>query len=411
MTSSGAAEADGGTLDVIVIGAGLVGLATAMALLASRPGLRIAVLEKESAVGTHQSGHNSGVIHAGLYYQPGSLKARLCTAGRVAMTDFARDRQIPYRQTGKLVVATGESELPRLASLAERGRANGLAVREIGAAEIAEIEPSVRGIRALHIPESGVIDYRQVAAAYAATVGQGGGQVRCRHGVRGLTRDAGGWVVETDAGPVRARAVVACAGLQADRIAAMTGQGREEYRIVPFRGDYYTFRPAAADLVRGLVYPVPDPAFPFLGVHFTRGVDGTLHAGPNAVPALAREGYGRTAVNGRDLLDSLRFPGLRKLARTYARTGALEIWRDLVKPAYLAEMRRYIPQVSSGDISFGPSGIRAQCLSRSGALVDDFLIEEGDGVIHVLNAPSPAATASIVIGRHIADRAGASFGL
>jgi len=411
VTSSGAAEADGGTLDVIVIGAGLVGLATAMALLASRPGLRIAVLEKESSVGFHQSGHNSGVIHAGLYYQPGSLKARFCTAGRLAMMEFARAHQIPYRQTGKLVVATRDSELTRLASLAERGRANGLAVREIGAAEIAEIEPSVRGIRALHIPESGVIDYRQVAAAYAATVGQGGGQVRCRHGVRGLTRDAGGWVVETDAGPVRARAVVACAGLQADRIAAMTGQGREEYRIVPFRGDYYTFRPAAADLVRGLVYPVPDPAFPFLGVHFTRGVDGTLHAGPNAVPALAREGYGRTAVNGRDLLDSLRFPGLRKLARTYARTGALEIWRDLVKPAYLAEMRRYIPQVSSGDISFGPSGIRAQCLSRSGALVDDFLIEEGDGVIHVLNAPSPAATASIVIGRHIADRAVASFGL
>ena len=379
MTSSGTAEADGGTLDVIVIGAGLVGLATAMALLAGRPGLRIAVLEKEATVGVHQSGHNSGVIHAGLYYQPGSLKARFCTAGRLAMMEFAQAHQIPYRQTGKLVVATRDSELPRLASLAERGRANGLAVREIGAEEIAEIEPSVRGIRALHIPESGVIDYRLVAAAYGAAVSQGGGQVRCGHGVRGLSRGAGGWVVETDAGPVRARAVVACAGLQADRIAAMTGQGRDEYRIVPFRGDYYTFRPAAAGLVRGLVYPVPDPAFPFLGVHFTRGVDGTLHAGPNAVPALAREGYGRTAVNGRDLLDSLRFPGLRKLARTYVRTGALEIWRDLVKPAYLAEMRRYIPQISSGDISFGPSGIRAQCLSRSGALVDDFLIEEGDG--------------------------------
>ena len=410
MTSSGTAEADGGTLDVIVIGAGLVGLATAMALLA-RPGLRIAVLEKEATVGVHQSGHNSGVIHAGLYYQPGSLKARFCTAGRLAMMEFAQAHQIPYRQTGKLVVATRDSELPRLASLAERGRANGLAVREIGAEEIAEIEPSVRGIRALHIPESGVIDYRLVAAAYGAAVSQGGGQVRCGHGVRGLSRGAGGWVVETDAGPVRARAVVACAGLQADRIAAMTGQGRDEYRIVPFRGDYYTFRPAAAGLVRGLVYPVPDPAFPFLGVHFTRGVDGTLHAGPNAVPALAREGYGRTAVNGRDLLDSLRFPGLRKLARTYVRTGALEIWRDLVKPAYLAEMRRYIPQISSGDISFGPSGIRAQCLSRSGALVDDFLIEEGEGVIHVLNAPSPAATASLVIGRHIAERAVASFGL
>jgi (S)-2-hydroxyglutarate dehydrogenase len=400
-----------GAVDVAVIGAGLVGLATAMALLAERPGLGIAVLEKETAVGQHQSGHNSGVIHAGLYYQPGSLKARFCTAGRLAMMEFARDRQIPYRQTGKLVVATAASELDRLASLAERGRANGLAVREIGAAEIAEIEPSVRGVRALHIPESGVIDYRQVAAAYAETVRQGGGQVRCGHGVRGLVRDGGGWVVETSGGPVRARAVVACAGLQADRIAAMTGQAGDEYRIVPFRGDYYTFRPAASGLVAGLVYPVPDPAFPFLGVHFTRGVDGTLHAGPNAVPALAREGYGRTAVNGRDLLDSLRFPGLRKLARSYARTGALEIYRDLVKPAYLAEMRRYIPQVSAADITFGPSGIRAQCLSRSGSLVDDFLIEEGDGVIHVLNAPSPAATASIVIGRHIAGRAIGSFGL
>jgi L-2-hydroxyglutarate oxidase len=391
--------------DVIVIGAGLVGLATAMALLAQRPGVQLAVLEKEASVGTHQSGHNSGVIHAGLYYQPGSLKARFCTAGRLAMMEFAERHQIPYRQTGKLVVATREGELPRLASLAERGRANGLAVREIGAAEIAEIEPAVRGIRALHIPESGVIDYRLVAAAYADTVRRRGGQVRFGHGLRGLARTGGGWLADTDAGPVRAGLVIACAGLQADRIAALTGQGSGEYRIVPFRGDYYTVRPAAAGLVRGLVYPVPDPAFPFLGVHFTRGIDGTLHAGPNAVPALAREGYGRLSVNGRDLLDSLRFPGLRKLARAYARTGALEIYRDLVKPAYLAEMRRYIPQLAAGDIRFGPSGIRAQCLSRSGRLVDDFLIEAGDGIIHVLNAPSPAATASLVIGQHIAERA------
>jgi L-2-hydroxyglutarate oxidase len=397
--------ADGDSYDVIVIGAGLVGLATAVALLAQRPGLQLAVLDKEASVGTHQSGHNSGVIHAGLYYQPGSLKARFCTAGRLAMMEFAERHQIPYRQTGKLVVATRDSELARLASLAERGRANGLAVREIGPAGIAEIEPAVRGIRALHIPESGVIDYRLVAAAYADRVRQDGGQVRLGHGVRGLARTGGGWLADTDGGPLRAGLVIACAGLQADRIAALTGHGSGEYRIVPFRGDYYTFRPAAAGLVRGLVYPVPDPAFPFLGVHFTRGIDGTLHAGPNAVPALAREGYGRLAVNGRDLLDALRFPGLRKLARSYTRTGALEIYRDLVKPAYLAEMRRYIPQIAAQDVTFGPSGIRAQCLSRSGALVDDFLIEEGDGVIHVLNAPSPAATASLVIGQHIADRA------
>jgi (S)-2-hydroxyglutarate dehydrogenase len=396
-------------LDVTVIGAGLIGLSTAMALLEERPGRRVAVLEKEPAVAAHQSGHNSGVIHAGLYYPPGSLKARLCTAGRLALQEFADRHGIPYRVTGKLVVATRESELSALAALAERGRGNGLAVREVGPDEIPGIEPAVRGIRALHIPESGVIDYRKVAAAYAAVVSGQGADVRCGHGVRSLTRTARGWVVDTTAGPLLTRSVIACAGLQADRLAAMTGQLDGEYRIVPFRGDYYTFRPQAAGCVRGLVYPVPDPAFPFLGVHFTRGIDGTLRAGPNAVPALAREGYRRLAFSGRDLLDSLRFPGLRKLARCYARTGAAEIWRDLVKPAYLAEMRRYLPGLQPGDISFGPSGIRAQCLRRSGALVDDFLLEADAGIIHVLNAPSPAATASLLIGRHIAARAGALF--
>jgi L-2-hydroxyglutarate oxidase len=395
----------GDQFDVIVIGAGLLGLSTAMALLGERPSLRVAVLEKEATAGVHQSGHNSGVIHAGLYYQPGSLKARFCREGRQAMVEFAESHGIPYRVTGKLVVATDESELPRFRDLAERGRANGLAVKELEPAEFAEIEPGVRGIRALHIPESGVIDYKEVCAAYAGVVASRGGAVLCGHGVRGLARAQDGWIAETDAGPLLGRAVVACAGLQADRIAAMTGHGGHEYRIVPFRGDYYTFRAHARDYVHGLVYPVPDPAFPFLGVHFTRGIDGTLHAGPNAVPALAREGYGRLSVNARDLIDTLRFPGMRSLARSYAGTGALEIWRDLVKPAFLAEMRRYLPAIRSRDVTFGPSGIRAQCLSRSGALVDDFLIEESDGVINVLNAPSPAATASIVIGRHIASRA------
>ncbi len=400
-----------GRLDVIVIGGGLIGLATAMALLEAHPGLRVVVLEKEAAIGTHQSGHNSGVLHAGLYYQPGSLKARFCREGRLALTGFAAERGISFRQTGKLVVATRESELPRLAALGGRGRANGLAVRELGPGEITAIEPQVRGIRALHIPESGVIDYQQVAAAYADEVTGRGGGVRCGYGVRALVRTAAGWVAETGAGPVAARAVIACAGLQADRIAAMSGQLSGSYRIVPFRGDYYTFRPHARDLVRGLVYPVPDPAFPFLGVHFTRGIDGGLRAGPNAVPALAREGYRRSSVSARDTLDSLRFPGLRKLARAYARTGAAEIWRDLVKPAALAEMRRYLPALGPRDVTFGPSGIRAQCLSRSGAMVDDFLIEEGDAIIHVLNAPSPAATASIVIGRHLAGRAAGAFSL
>jgi L-2-hydroxyglutarate oxidase len=400
-----------GAFDVVVIGAGLVGLSTAMALLTARPSLRVAVLEKEPVAGVHQSGHNSGVIHAGLYYKPGSLKATFCREGRRELIGFAQSRQIPYRLTGKLVVATHAGELGRLQDLAGRGRANGLAVRELGPAEITEVEPGARGVRALHIPESGVIDYRQVAAAYAEVVADHGGAVLCGHGVRTLARARRHWIVGTDAGALAGRVVVACAGLQADRIAAMTGHAGREYRIVPFRGDYYTFRAEASDHVKGLLYPVPDPAFPFLGVHFTRGIDGTLRAGPNAVPALAREGYGRLSVNARDLLDSLRFPGLRALARAYAGTGAREIWRDLVKPAFVADMRRYVPAIRPGDVTFGPSGIRAQCLSRSGALVDDFLIEESDGIIHVLNAPSPAATASIVIGRHVASRVTAQSGL
>ncbi len=401
----------GSVLDVVVVGAGLVGLATAMALLKERPGLRLAVLEKERSIAAHQSGHNSGVIHAGLYYQPGSLKARFCREGRQALMAFADEHGIPYRLTGKLVVASDNSERDRFRKLAERGRANGLAIRELRPAEFGEFEPNVRGVRALHIPESGVIDYRRVAAAYAEVIAERGGAVLCGRGVHAITSGNGRSTLATELGPVTARAVITCAGLQSDRVAAMTGHATSEYRIVPFRGDYYTFRPHAAGLVRGLVYPVPDPGFPFLGVHFTRGIDGSLLAGPNAVPAFAREGYGRLSVNRRDLLDVLRFPGFRRLARSYAGTGAREIWRDLVKPAFVTEMRRYLPMIEAADIRFGPSGVRAQCLSRSGALVDDFLIEESSGAIHVLNAPSPAATASIVIGQHCASRAISHLGL
>jgi (S)-2-hydroxyglutarate dehydrogenase len=398
-------------LDVAVIGAGLIGLATALALLKERPGLRLAVLEKEQSIASHQSGHNSGVIHAGLYYKPGSLKARFCREGRMALAEFADARDIPYLLSGKLVVASDESELGRLADLAERGRANGLALRELKPEEFAEFEPNVRGVRALHVPESGVIDYRRVAAAYAEVVAERGGAVLCGRGVRAITGNGRHRRLVTDAETFTARAVISCAGLQSDRVTAMTGHDAGEYRIVPFRGDYYTFRPHAADLVRGLVYPVPDPGFPFLGVHFTRGIDGTLHAGPNAVPAFAREGYHRFSFDRRDFAEVLRFPGFRRLARSYAATGAREIWRDLVKRAFVADMRRYLPMVGSGDVTFGPSGVRAQCLSRSGALVDDFLIEESGSVVHVLNAPSPAATASLVIGEHCAVRAIERFGL
>jgi L-2-hydroxyglutarate oxidase len=363
-----------------------------MALLEARPGLKLAVLDKEDCIATHQSGRNSGVLHAGLYYTPGSLKARFCREGRAALIDFAEEHGVPYRLCGKLVVAVEWSELPRFDSLAERGRENGLSVRELGPDEFAEFEPHVRGVRAFHIAESGVIDYGAVAAAYARVIRERGGELRLGQEIR-------------SPGDVRARGVVVCAGLQADRLAA------SEYRIVPFRGDYYTFRPQAEDLVRGLVYPVPDPAFPFLGVHFTRRVDGRLLAGPNAVPALAREGYHRRSVRLRDTVDVLRHPGMRRLARSYARTGAAEIWRDLVKPAFVAEMRRYVPAVRSRDVVFGPSGIRAQVLGRDGTLVDDFLVEDGDHAVHVLNAPSPAATASIPIGREVAARAIARFGL
>jgi len=398
-------------LDVAVVGAGLVGLATAMALLNERPGLRLAVLEKEPSIASHQSGHNSGVIHAGLYYKPGSLKARFCREGRQALMNFAAEHGIPYRLSGKLVVASDETELDRFRDLAERGRANGLAIRELARDEFGEFEPNIRGVRAMHVPESGVIDYRQVAAAYAEVIAGHGAAVLCGRGVQKIIARGGRSILTTASGPVTARAVVTCAGLQSDRVAAMTEHATGEYRIVPFRGDYYTFRPHAGDLVRGLVYPVPDPGFPFLGVHFTRGIDGSLHAGPNAVPAFAREGYGRLSFNRRDLLDVLRFPGFRRLARCYAITGAREIWRDLVKPAFLAEMRRYLPMIGPRDVTFGPSGVRAQCLSRSGGLVDDFLIEESASAVHVLNAPSPAATASIVIGQHCAARAINRFGL
>ena len=379
--------------EVVVVGAGLVGLATAKALLEARPGLRLAVVDKEDRIAAHQSGHNSGVLHAGLYYVPGSLKARFCREGRAELIEFAQEHGIPHKLCGKLVLAADRDELPRLEALAERGRANGLDVRELGPDELTGIEPNVRGVRALHVRESGVIDYAAVAAAYADVIRASGGELRLGHEARS-SADLGA-----------ERGVVVCAGLQADRLA------RSGWRIVPFRGDYYTFRPHAEGLVNGLVYPVPDPAFPFLGVHFTRRVDGRLLAGPNAVPAFAREGYRRSSFRLADTLEVLRHPGFRRLARSYARTGALEIWRDLVKPAFVAEMRRYLPAVRSSDVVFGPSGVRAQVLGPDGALVDDFLVEESGGAVHVVNAPSPAATASLPIGRHVAERAIARFGL
>jgi L-2-hydroxyglutarate oxidase LhgO len=392
--------------DVAVVGAGLVGLATARALLEQRPGLRLVVLEKEDRIAVHQSGHNSGVLHAGLYYTPGSLKARLCREGRGALIAFADRHAIPYRISGKVVVAADESERPRFEQLLERGRENGLTIRRVDPDERAELEPNVRGVAAFHVAESGVIDYARVAHAYADEVRAAGGTIRLGSTVRRIENGR----LHTEGDTIAARLVVGCAGLQSDRVAALGGGGAHALRIVPFRGDYYTFRPEARELVRGLVYPVPDPSFPFLGVHFTRGIDGGLTAGPNAVPAAAREGYRRAALDLRDLRDVVGFPGFWRLARSYLRTGALEIWRDLVKSAYIAEMRRYVPAITPEDVVFGPSGVRAQCLSRDGKLVDDFVIEETETGVYVLNAPSPAATASIAIGGEIAARVTARLG-
>jgi (S)-2-hydroxyglutarate dehydrogenase len=399
--------------DVAVVGGGLIGLATALRLLEQRPGLGLVVLEKEPQLAMHQSGRNSGVIHAGLYYAPGSLKAQLSREGMTLVRRFADEHGIPYENCGKLVIALDESELGRLEALKQRGIANGLrGLRELGPEEIRELEPNAVGIRALHVPETGIIDFRRVALAYAEEVRRRGGEIVLASRVDAIERRDGGHALRLSRGDeVHARGVVGCAGLYSDRLAALTGRAPRRYRIVPFRGDYYTLKPEARGLVRGLIYPVPDPAFPFLGVHFTRRIDGEVWAGPNAVPALAREGYTRWRVNPRDLAGTVTFRGFRRLARAYARTGAAEIWRDFVKPAFVADMRRYVPAIEARHVTFGPSGVRAQCLAEDGTLVDDFLLEEGDGLLHVLNAPSPGATASLAIGGTLAAKAIERFGL
>jgi (S)-2-hydroxyglutarate dehydrogenase len=391
--------------DVAVVGAGIIGLASARELLGRRPGLRLLVLDKESEPATHQSGHNSGVLHSGIYYRPRSLKACLCREGKRLLEEYAAQKGIPVVRRGKLVVALTESELPQLEELKRRGEANGVpGLRELGREEIRELEPHSAGIRALYSPETAVVDFRKVAAAFADDVRGAGGTVRLGAEVRDITERTGRRELDTTAGTFEAGALVSCAGLQGDRVAAMTGL-RSETRLVPFRGDYYTLAPGARSLVNGLVYPVPDLTFPFLGVHFTKTVDGEVLAGPNAVLALAREGYRRRDVVLRDTLDTFRYPGFWRLARRHYRTGLGEVWRDFVKGAFAREMRRYLPSLGDGDVRFGPSGVRAQFLARDGMLVDDFLVEEGPGVLHILNAPSPGATSSLAIGRLVADRA------
>jgi len=391
--------------DVTIVGGGIVGLATALRVQQRRPALRIAVLEKEPELATHQSGHNSGVLHAGLYYQPGSLKARLCREGKAEIEAFAEAHGIPIDHPGKLVVAVDPSELGRLDALRERAVANGVpGLEDVGKERIRELEPHAAGIRGLWSPRTGVIDFRRIAHAIADDLREAGVAIRTEHAVSAIDVRSSDVVVTTGRGEVLSRIVVACAGLQADRVAALSGDIGGP-TIVPFRGDYYTLSTDASVLVRGLIYPVPDPRFPFLGVHFTKRIDGSVIAGPNAVLAFAREGYRRRDVDARDLLAALTDRGFLRLAGRYLPTGIAELWRDWSKAAFVGQLQRYVPGLRMDQVTFGPSGVRAQALARNGRLVDDFAFSGGPRVLHVRNAPSPAATSSLAIGSVLADEA------
>ncbi len=397
--------------DVAIVGGGIVGLATGYRLLRARPGIRLAVLEKEPTLAGHQSGRNSGVIHAGLYYAPGSLKARLCREGKEALERFCQERGIAFERCGKLVVAVGEEELPRLLELRARGEANGLrGLEEVGPERIREIEPHAVGVRALHVPETGIVDFRAVALAYAEEFEGMGGRILLRHRATAIRTYGDELVIETSGGPVLAWSLIACAGLQSDRVARMTG-APESMRVIPFRGDYCVLKPHARHLVRGLIYPVPDPAYPFLGVHLTRRIDGEVWAGPNAVLAFARERYGRLDISPRDLVGTLGYPGFRRLVQRHWRTGLTEVRRDRSIRAFVEACRHLLPDLQPQDVEWGPSGIRAQTVLPDGALADDFAIQASPRILHVRNAPSPAATASLAIGRVLAERAIERFDL
>jgi L-2-hydroxyglutarate oxidase len=385
----------------VVIGGGIVGLATAVAM--AERGYPPVVLEAEHSVAAHQTGHNSGVIHSGLYYKPGSLKARTCRAGIEAMYRFCAEEGVPHRRCGKLVVAVSTDELPRLAALEERGRANGVELTRVGADEIREREPQAAGIAGLWIPETGVVSYAAVAKALARRLVRLGGEVRLAHRVVSIRREGAEIVVVTSCGEMRVDRLVNCAGLQSDRIARLAGID-PGVRIIPFRGEYYTLRPERAELVRGLIYPVPNPDLPFLGVHFTRGNDDVVEAGPNAVLALKREGYTKADFSLSDVTEMISFPGFWRMARKQWRTGWEETRRSFSKARFVESLRKLVPSLDESDIAPGGSGVRAQAIGRDGRLVDDFFIQTAPGMVHVLNAPSPAATASIAIGRDIADR-------
>lgn len=397
--------------DVIIIGGGVVGLAAGLEITRRFPEKRLLLLEKEDRVARHQSGHNSGVIHSGVYYKPGSLKARLCVAGAAAMVEFCREHGIPHRVCGKVIVATAEEELPRLEDLRTRGEANGLTgLRLIGPEELREIEPDAAGLRALVVPSTGITDYAVVCEKYAELITANGGTIRTSAAATGIRRSAKEIVVETPQGAFATAALINCAGLYSDRISRMAGDD-PGVMIVPFRGEYYDLTPERASLVKALIYPVPDPQFPFLGVHFTRRITGKVDAGPNAVLALAREGYRHSDINVGDLASSLSYGGFWRMARKHWRSGLGEWHRSLSKPAFARALQRLLPAIGADDLVPGGSGVRAQALKPDGALVDDFQFVPSGKVLHVLNVPSPAATASLMIGRSIVDTAADGLGL
>jgi len=392
------------TVDVLIVGGGIVGLATGMALAETRRPA-VAVVEAEGEVARHQTGHNSGVIHSGLYYKPGSAKAKNCAEGRELMYRFCAEHGIPHERCGKLVTATDPTELPALDEIERRGVANGLTgMKRLDPAGLREHEPHVRGVAGLLVPQTGIVDYKAVAQAYAARIEAAGGRVRTSTKFLGCSREPDGLAVETTAGTVRAKLLVNCAGLQSDRVARRCGV-EPGVQIVPFRGEYYELTPAAEHLCRNLIYPVPDPRLPFLGVHFTRMVGGGVECGPNAVLAFRREGYRLTDVSGRDLWELARYGGFWRMAARFWRTGLGELYRSLSKRAFWRALRRLVPEVRLADLVRAGAGVRAQAVGPDGKLVDDFVIKQAERMVHVLNAPSPAATASISIGRSIAETA------